>query len=128
MGLAPSTESPLPELRSFSDQRHSLGYINEKLVEVRLLKKGFVILCRRTKIRGVEIDLLVYNPQKHNYAVIEVKSVIRSHWERSYLSESQKKRLQRACRHLLLLGVQPLSFAIALVDEDKNITFVTLEY
>ncbi|MCB0415682.1 MAG: hypothetical protein KDD50_15190 [Bdellovibrionales bacterium] len=87
-----------------------------------------MILCRRTKIRGVEIDLLVYNRRRHNYTVIEVKSVIRSHWERSYLSESQKKRLQRACRHLLLLGVQPLSFAIALVDEDKNITFVTLEY
>lgn len=83
-----------------SDYRYRLGLYNEQRIVSQCLKSKFEIICQRTKIKGVECDLLIKTP-KQEFWWIEVKSVFPNTLYPHGISNLQIRRIRRSLNWLM---------------------------
>jgi Holliday junction resolvase-like predicted endonuclease len=86
------------------NEAHALGARGERFAAKMLAARGLRILARNTRIQGVEIDLIAYDPSTDELVVVEVKTASDGRNGLRQLSPRQRRRLARATRVLACHG------------------------
>ncbi|PIE22028.1 MAG: hypothetical protein CSA62_14480 [Planctomycetota bacterium] len=89
------------------DPRPALGAEGERRVLAQLQKAGWQLIAHRSKVAGVELDLLLAKGRR--VAIVEVKTRRREIGQGAeFLSQAQHLRLQLAAARLLAKGATAL--------------------
>ena len=82
------------------NKSHGLGAWGERTAARQLTRRGLRVLAKNTRIQGVEVDLIAYDPSTDELVVVEVKTTGNGSDGSRRISTSQRRRLARATQVL----------------------------